>query len=123
MYIDLLTKIKNAQNAGKKSLKVPYTKNNQAVVEILENFGFLKKAETKGRSFKKIIEIQLNPERPIHGIRFLSRPSLRRYGGYREFKRVKGGSGLMVVSTPKGILTGDKARQEKVGGELLFEIW
>ena len=79
MYIDLLIKIKNAQAAGKKSLKSRHVKMDYAVAEILRNSGFLKKVEIKGRSFKKVIEIYLNPEKPIQGLKFLSRPSLRRY--------------------------------------------
>ncbi len=123
MYIDLLTRIKNAQGAGKKSLKVPYNKADQAVLGILEKSGFVKKTEVKGRSVKKIIEIILNPERPVQGVKLISRPSLRRYSGYNDFKRVKGGRGVLVVSTSKGILSGEKARREKVGGEMLAEIW
>lgn len=123
MYIDLLIRIKNAERAGKDTVKVPYTKNDHAVAEILKRFGFLKSMEVKGRSFKKVMEIELNGERPVQGLKFLSRPSLRRYGKYGDFRRVKSGRGLLVVSTPKGILTGEDARKSKVGGELLFEIW
>jgi small subunit ribosomal protein S8 len=123
MYIDLLTRIKNAQGAGKKSLKVPYTKADQAVLDILESAGFIKKTEVKGRSVKKVIDVVLNPERPIQGVKFISRPSLRRYGGYQDFRKVKGGAGVLVVSTSKGILSAEKAKREKVGGQLLAEIW
>jgi len=123
MYIDLLIKIKNAQAAGKKSLKSLHTKMDYAVAEVLRNSGFLKKIEIKGRSFKKVIEMHLNPERPIQGLKFSSKPSLRRYTGYKDFKKVKGGYGLLVVSTSKGVLTGEQARRGKVGGQLLFEIW
>ena len=123
MYIDLLIRIKNAEAAGKDSVKVPYAKNDHAVAEILARFGFLASLEVKGRSLKKVMELKLNDARPIQGLKFLSRPSLRRYGKYREFRRVKSGQGLLVVSTPKGILTGEDARKSKVGGEILFEIW
>ena len=123
MYIDLLIKIKNAQAAGKKSLKTRYVKTDYAVAGLLQRSGFLKKVEVKGKSLKKIIEIHMNPERPIQGLKLLSRPSMRRYRGYRDFRKVKGGHGLLVVSTPKGILTGEQARKDKTGGQLLFEIW
>ncbi|HXF43890.1 MAG TPA: 30S ribosomal protein S8 [Candidatus Paceibacterota bacterium] len=123
MYIDLLIRIKNASLSGKGTVKVPHTKNDQTVAEILKRFGFLVSVDVKGRSFKKVMDLELNPERPIQGIKFLSRPSLRRYGKYVSFRRVKGGHGLLVVSTPKGIMTGEDARRSKVGGELLFEIW
>ena len=89
MYIDLLLKIKNAQNAGKATLKVPYSKADRAVLNVLETAGFVKKSEIKGRSVKKIVEVSLNPERPIQGVKFISRPSLRRYGGYADFRKIK----------------------------------
>jgi small subunit ribosomal protein S8 len=123
MYIDLLIRVKNAAQVGKKAVKVPYVKNDYAVAEILKRFGFLKEVEVKGRSFKKVMELKLEGARPVQGLKFLSRPSLRRYGEYRRFRKVKSGQGLLVVSTPKGILTGEDAKKAKVGGELLFEIW
>ena len=123
MYIDALIQIKNAESSGKKSLKVPYTKMDLAVLELLKRSGFLKEVEVRGRSFRRCIEIIHNPDKPLRGLRFLSRPSLRRYSGYRAFRRVKGGHGISVISTPRGIKTSAEARKEKVGGQLLFEIW
>ncbi|MGC9610995.1 MAG: 30S ribosomal protein S8 [Minisyncoccia bacterium] len=122
-YIDLLIKIKNAQAAEKPLLKTPATRLDKAVADILAERGFIKKSEVKGKSYKKYLEIELEGERKINGLKFLSRPSLRRYSGYREIKSVKSGYGLMVLTTPKGIMTNDRARKEKVGGQLLFEIW
>ena len=123
MYIDLLIKIKNTQMARKKVLKSYWTKMDKAVAEVLQQAGFLTKVETKGRSPKRILELRLNTEKPIEGIKFLSKPSLRRYSSYKDFRRVKGGHGLLVVSTSRGIMTGTQARKAKVGGQLLFEIW
>jgi len=105
------------------TVKAPYTKNDEAVALLLKRFGFIKDIEIKGRSFKKVMEIDLEEARPLEGLKFLSRPSLRRYGKCRDFRRVKSGRGLLIVSTPKGILTGEDAKKAKVGGELLFEIW
>ena len=123
MYIDLLIKIKNAEVAGRNLLKVRYTKMDKAILDILEKADFVKKAEVKGRAPKKIIEIDFDGARSIEGLKFLSRPSLRRYSGYKDFKSIKGGRGLLVVSTPKGILDGLTARRNKVGGQILFQIW
>lgn len=123
MYINLLIKIKNAKNADRRSLKTPFTKMDYAVAEVLKKYGFLKKVEIRGRSPKRSMDIVINKDRMIQGIRFTSRPSLRRYAGYRDFKSVKSGHGILVVSTPKGIMSGVQARKEKVGGQLLFEIW
>ncbi|MFA6365094.1 MAG: 30S ribosomal protein S8 [Candidatus Paceibacterota bacterium] len=123
MYIDLLIKLKNSQAAEKSTVKTRYTKMDNAVADVLVRFGFLKKVEVKGKSVKKVMEMELDPHRPIRGLKLLSKPSLRRYAGYDEFRRVKSGHGILVVSTSKGIMTGTDARREKVGGQLLFELW
>lgn len=126
MYIDLLTKIKNAQQAGKESLKVPYTKMDMKIAELLAANKFIAAAEKKGRMPKRIIEIELkydNGQGAISGIKLISKPSRRLYSGYRNLKPVKHGYGLGVISTPKGIMTTTEARKSKVGGQLLFEIW
>lgn len=123
MYIDLLIKMKNAEAAEKFFLKTKHTKMDNAVTEILSRYGFVKSFEVKGKAHKKVIEMELSEKRPIKGIKFLSTPSLRRYGGYEDFKRVKSGHGLLVVSTSRGVMSGDEAKKEKVGGQLLFQIW
>lgn len=123
MYTDLIIKIKNSQAAGKESLKVQYSKMDYAVASVLEAYGFIKKAEVKGKSTKKIIDIYCATEHPIQHVEFLSKPSIRRYAGYRDMKSVKSGHGIRIVSTPKGIMTSGDARREKVGGVLLCEIW
>ena len=126
MYTDLLTKIRNAQAAKRETLKVSFSNPDFAVAELLAAKGYLASAAKKGRMPKRIIEIGLryaDGKGAIQGVRFLSRPSLRRYGGYREFRLVRQGYGLAVVSTSKGIMTAGEARKQKVGGQLLFEIW
>jgi small subunit ribosomal protein S8 len=123
MYIDFLIKIKNAERAGKKNVRIAFSKMDYAVGEELVRYGFLKRIEIKGRAPKKTIEVLLNSEKPVSDVKFLSRPSLKCYGKYEDFKPVKSGHGLLVVSTSKGIMSGVRAKKEKVGGQLLFEIW
>lgn len=123
MYIDLLTKIKNAEAARKESLKVRFTNFDYAVLEALTKLGFVKKSEVKGRLPKRIVEVDLNLERPIQGLKFLSRPSRRLYASYTDLKKVKGGYGALIISTSKGVMNASEARRRKVGGQLLFEIW
>lgn len=126
MYTDLLTRIKNAQQAKKEKLKAPYSMMDSAILESLLKHGYVAEVVKKGRLPKRIIEIKLKYENGrgvINGIKFLSVPSRHLYGGYKEFRPVKQGCGIAVVSTPKGIMTAKEARKEKVGGELLFEIW
>jgi small subunit ribosomal protein S8 len=123
MYTDMIIKLKNATMADKKSVRFQYTKMDHAITEVLLQYGFLKKVEVKGRVPKRTIEVMLNAERPIEGVKFESTPSLRRYAGYQDLGSVKGGRGLLVVSTPKGVKAAPEAKKEKVGGQLLFAIW
>jgi len=126
MYIDLLVQIRNAQAARKDSLKIPYTKMDFSVAELLERFGYVKSVEKKGRMPKRIIEIELAYEDgagAIHGVKFVSKPSLKEYRGYKKLFLVQQGYGLGVISTSRGIMTSKEARKQKIGGALLFEIW
>ena len=126
MYTDSLTKIKNAQAVKKESVKVPYTNSDFAVGELLAKHKFIEEVSKKGRMPKRALELKLkykNGQGAIQGVRFLSRPSRRLYAGYKEIKPVRQGYGLLALSTPKGILDGKTAKKEKVGGQLLFEIW
>ncbi|MCL4399856.1 30S ribosomal protein S8 [Patescibacteria group bacterium] len=123
MYIDLIIKIKNAENAKKDILKTRYSKMDKAVIDILEKKGFIKSSEVKGKGYKKYIEINLNGKRKIQGLKILSKPSVKTYSGYKDIKSVKSGFGTLVMTTPNGILTGSEAKKNGVGGQLLFEIW
>lgn len=126
MYYDLLTKIKNAQAAKKESVKVSYTNLDFAVAEILAKHKFIEEVLKKGRMPKRILDIKLkyqDGQGVIQGVKLLSKPSRKLYSGYKNLKPIRQGYGLLVLSTPKGIMDGKSARKEKVGGQLLFEIW
>jgi len=126
MYIDLLTKIKNAQAAEKEGLKVNYSNMDFVIAELLAEHKFIEGVSKKGRMPKRIMEIKLkyNDKRGvIRGVRFISKPSREIYIGYKEIKPVRQGYGLSVISTSKGIMSGKKAKKIKLGGQLLFEIW
>ena len=127
MYTDLLTKIHNAQRAKKASVKMPYSNMDMAVAEILAARGFVLSANKKGRAPKRVIEVELKYDDAnkgaISSVKFLSVPSRRLYKGYKEMRPVRQGFGVAIVSTPKGIMTATEARKQKVGGQLLFEIW
>ncbi len=126
MYIELLNKIKNAQLVKKESLKVPFTKNKERILEILASKGYIESFDKKGRGPKKILSIKLkydDGKGVINGFKFISKPGQRIYIGYEEIKSVKSGYGSLVISTPNGIITGPEARKTKVGGEALFQIW
>ena len=125
-YIDLLTKIKNAQQAKKESLKVFYLKNSEVIIDILTKKGYLDAFEKKGRGPKKFLEIKLkyfNSEGVIHGIKFISKSSRQFYYRAKDIKPIKKGYGILLISTSKGIMEGKTAKKENLGGEALFEIW
>lgn len=126
MYTDLLTRIKNAQQAKKEKIRVPYSKVGFAILEILSKHDLIGEIAKKGRPVKRNIEIKLKYNDgggAISGIKFVSKPSRRIYAGYAELRPIKQGYGLGIISTPKGIMTTKDAKKMKVGGELLFEIW
>lgn len=112
--------------AGKRRLKVPYAKFDFEVAQALVKAGYLESAEKKGRSVKKIIDIDLkynDDVSVVKDIRLVSKPSQRVYKGYKEVRYSKQGYGNFFITTPKGIMTDKEAKKEKVGGEVLFEIW
>ncbi len=127
MVNDTLTKIKNAQAAKKESLKISFSNMDLAVLEVLEKNKFVESVAKKGRMPKRIIEVKLKYDKDgqgvIHGVKVLSKPSRRLYAGYKDIRLVKQGFGILVLSTPKGIMDGREARKAKVGGQILFEIW
>ena len=120
MYTDLITKVKNAAALNKNKVIISFSKMDMAIAEILVKRGFLKEAEKKGRS-KKYIEMKLGPS--IRGVRILSSPSRHLYSSFKTLRPVKSGYGIGVISTSRGIMTTEDARKQKIGGELLFEVW
>jgi small subunit ribosomal protein S8 len=127
MYIDLLTKIKNAQAVKKENVKVVYSNMDFAIAEILAEHKFIDSVIKKGRMPKRVMDIKLkydeNGKGVIQNVKFLSKPSRRLYIGYKGIRPVRQGYGILILSTPKGIMDGKSAKKQKLGGQLLFEIW
>lgn len=121
MYTDLLVKIKNGQMAKKENIRLRYSNMDMTVAEILAKSRYIDSVAKKGRLPKRIMEIKLNGK--LSNFKFISKSSRRIYVGYKDLKSVKQGYGLGVISTPKGIMTTSQARKDKIGGELLFEVW
>ena len=123
---DMFIRIKNAQKAGHERVRVPFSKFKYEIAKVLEKTGFVKSVERKGRhQAKRVLDVVL-PGRGdnggITGVRFFSTPGKRTYGSYRQFGPAPQG-GIVVVSTPKGVMESKEARKEKVGGQLIAEIW
>ena len=124
---DLLARIRNAQLRKAKELSMPSSNMLVAIAEILKKEGFVEdyKVETDKEGAKVlVIKLKYDEGRgAIVGLRRISKPGIRRYIGYRDIKKVLGGLGITIISTPKGVMTGQMARKERVGGELLCEVW
>lgn len=116
---DFLTRIRNATLAGKMELDVRPSKTVTDIAGILKSEGFI----TKIKATTKTLELTLTKDWPVSHIKRLSKPGVRYYVKSTNIPRPRGGSGVVIISTPKGLLTGDQARKQKVGGELICEVW
>ena len=126
MLLDALTKIKNAQDANHETVKIPFSNMNAAVLDVLEKNKFIESVAKKGRMPKRILEVRLkykNGKGAINKIKILSKFSRRLYSGYKNLRPIRQGFGISLLSTPKGIMDNKTARRNKVGGQLLFEIY
>ncbi|MSR70915.1 30S ribosomal protein S8 [Candidatus Kaiserbacteria bacterium] len=119
---DLLVQLKNASRVGKTAISLPYSQMKAAIADVLSKEGYVGAPDKKNYSLVIPLSYK-NGEPAISGTKRLSKPSRRVYLGVRDVRSVKRGHGLLVLSTPKGILTGTEARAQRVGGEVLFEIW
>lgn len=126
MYYNLLSQVKNAIQARKHSIILPFSKMDFEVAKILVKAKYLKDAQKKIINRKNFIEIKLSysaEKSTINDFKIFSRPSRHLYVTYKELRPVKNGYGLAIISTSKGIFDNREARKNKVGGEYLFEIW
>ena len=120
---DMLNRIRNAQAVSHKTVGIPFSNIKYSIAKILERQGLVGVVEKKGRTTKKTIEIVLKYPSEMLGLKRISKPGQRIYAGSKEIRGSKGKYGLVIVSTPKGLMTGGEARRNKVGGEIICEIW
>jgi small subunit ribosomal protein S8 len=147
---DMLTRIRNACMAKKPIVLVPLTRMNQKIAQILEKEGFIQSfqiTETSDRNSVSTVLVDKNPsnseqyinirlkyrskkiaqgkikESCITNLKRLSKPGLRIYANHREIPRILEGSGIVILSTPQGVMTDREARWQGIGGELLCSIW
>jgi len=132
---DMLTSIRNAQAVLKPTVSIPFSNLKYEIAKILERKGFIEKIEKKGKKDKKTIEITLkylssealakeDGDRvpAISGLKRISKPGQRIYT-HKEIKPIKGGYGMAIISTSRGLLTDKEARKQGLGGEIICEIW
>ena|SRR3989338_7563123 len=123
---NMLIMMKNASLAGKESVSFPYSKMKNAIAECLKKEGYVTNVTKKIKKDTPVLEVGLTyvDQKPkITEVERISKQSRRVYFGMKDIHTVRNGSGLLVLSTPKGILSGKEARKEQVGGEALFRLW
>ncbi len=122
---ELLTKIRNATRAQHRYVDLGFSKNKVRILELLKNHGFIDNVLVNEAEFKIRVFLRYTKDRRsvIHDLQRVSKCGMRRYVGYAEIPRVFNGMGLCLVSTSKGIVDGETARNLKVGGELLCTVW
>ena len=124
---DMLTKVRNAAQAGHESVDISTSKLKLEIVKILKNEGYIKNFKKVSQDGLNIIRVSLkyddDNKSVIHGIQKISTPGRRVYYGYKDMPRVYNGYGTVIVSTSIGVTTGKKAVEKLVGGELLCKVW
>lgn len=128
---DMLIKIKNAQMVGKDAVSISFSNLKYEIAKILKQEGFVKDVEKKKKKnnrfqFSPILEISLKYENKIpaiEGVKRVSKSGQRIYLPSSKIKKIRGGYGLAIISTSKGLITDKEARKQKIGGEIMCEIW
>ncbi|MDQ5851842.1 MAG: 30S ribosomal protein S8 [Chloroflexota bacterium] len=125
---DMLTRIRNATMQRHTRVEIPRSKLKLAIAEILKQEGFIKDfhVEPSGKVYDNIVlDLKYTSDRQpvITGLKRVSRPGLRIYTKHQDIPRVRGGMGLSILSTPRGVMSGYEAYRQNVGGEVLCYVW
>lgn len=124
---DLLVRLKNAGAVRKSHVSVPFSKLKKSIALSLKKCGYVGEIEESGTGVNKMLVIALVYEADgtpkIKGTKRISKPGRRLYAGVKDVHPVRYGKGVLVLSTPRGILTDAEARKVRVGGETLFSMW
>ena len=124
---DMLTRIRNANNAKHESVEIPASNMKKQIAQILVDEGYIKSFNVIDDGKQDVIKVFLkygpNKSKVLQGLKRISKPGLRTYVGKEEIPQVMRGLGIAIVSTSKGVMTDKAARQENVGGEVLAFVW
>ena len=124
---DMLTRIRNANDAKHESVDIPASNLKKSIAQILLEEGYIKNYQIVEDGKQGIIRVTLKyaagKQKVIHGLKRVSKPGLRIYSNCEDMPRVMNGLGIAIVSTSKGVMTDKKARQANVGGEILAFVW
>lgn len=129
---DMLTRIRNACLTKKSTVLIPYTRMNQQISQILEKEGFIQTFQFSDDSKNLILRLKYRSKQTLQGkrkeacitnLKRISKPGLRIYSNHKDIPRVLGGAGIVILSTPNGLMTDREARSHGIGGEILCSVW
>ncbi|PLS81871.1 30S ribosomal protein S8 [Candidatus Saccharibacteria bacterium] len=123
---DMLTRIRNAINVGKNEIEMPYSKIKETIARELASVKYLSSVEVRDAKPRQILVVTIakpGENANITEIERVSKPGRRVYAGVSEIPKVKSGRGVILVSTSKGVMTGQRAIKERLGGELICKIY
>ena len=123
---DMLNRLENGQAVNKKTVDIPFSKTKYRIAKVLEAEGFIESAAKKGRNPKKVIRVNLKYEDDSPAItkaERVSKPGRRVYTSLKDIRPVRGGYGISIISTPKGVMSNKEAKTAGVGGELLCKVY
>lgn len=123
----MLTRIRNAGGAQLPTVEVPHSRLKESIANVLKDEGYVAAVEVaaKGKAAKVIrLQLKYQGRKPvIEGLRRISTPGRRVYTGAADIPRVRGGLGIVILTTPEGVMTGANARKKNLGGEVLAHVW
>lgn len=123
---DMLNRIRNAQAVSHQTVDIPFSKLKAEIAKILGEEKFLTKVGIKRKKKGKILRLSLKYDKKkgvISGLKRISRPGQRIYSSFKDIRKIKKKSGIVILSTSKGLMTDKEARKQKLGGEILCEVW
>ncbi len=124
---DMLNRIRTAQMVSKKVVDIPFSKEKYSIAECMKNAGFVENIAKKKKENLKYLRVYLkyneNNEPVIQEIKRISSPGQRIYVKSKELKKIRGGAGISIISSSKGLMTNREAKEKNLGGEVLCEVW
>jgi len=120
---DLLTRMRNAQIAGKSNVTVPHSNLKEQILNVFKKNGYVKNVAKRDDEKFTTLEIEFEQERPVLTVERISKPGQRIYKKHNEMKVIKNGLGIQVVSTSQGLMSNSEAYKQKLGGEIMCQVY
>lgn len=123
---DMFTRIINAYRAGKEAVIIPHSNSKSAIMRVLKERDFIADISKKGKKTRKFLEVVLRYENKIPamaGFVRVSKPSRRLYASKGEIEKIRRGYGMLILSTSKGVMSGEEAKKAGLGGEVIAKVW